>query len=190
MSYFIVPTLTIIEIIRPIIIHWWRRQRDTLRNMEFLLLSMTGDQPRRLITTIWVKHYRYTPWRRLGERMYSSYSFMTSALDGLSGQRHAPAALYPGERTPGPHWTEGWVGPRAGLDTETRGKIRCPCRGSNLDRPVVQPVARHYTDWNYNNNAPLLKQLVHYTQPAGVQPVVSKVGCAHPRGSADIMYTN
>jgi hypothetical protein len=21
------------------------------------------------------------------------------------------------------------------------------CRGSNLDRPVVQPVARHYTDW-------------------------------------------
>jgi hypothetical protein len=38
------------------------------------------------------------------------------------------------------------VGPRAGLDTEDRGKILCPCRGSNLDRPVVQPVARHYTD--------------------------------------------
>jgi hypothetical protein len=25
---------------------------------------------------------------------YSSYSFTTSALDGVSGQRHAPAALY------------------------------------------------------------------------------------------------
>jgi hypothetical protein len=24
---------------------------------------------------------------------YSSYSFSTSALDGVSGQRHAPAAL-------------------------------------------------------------------------------------------------
>jgi hypothetical protein len=53
----------------------------------------------------------------------------------------------PGERTPGPHCTGGWVGPRAGLDTEARGKIVCPCRGSNPDRPVVQPVVRHYTDW-------------------------------------------
>jgi hypothetical protein len=25
---------------------------------------------------------------------YCSYSFLTSALDGVSGQRHAPAALY------------------------------------------------------------------------------------------------
>jgi hypothetical protein len=33
------------------------------------------------------------------------------------------------------------VGPRAGLDTEARGKILWPCcRGSNPDRPVVQPV--------------------------------------------------
>jgi hypothetical protein len=30
------------------------------------------------------------------------------------------------------------MGPRAGLDTEARGKILCPCRGSNPDRPVVQ----------------------------------------------------
>jgi hypothetical protein len=48
----------------------------------------------------------------------------------------------PGERTPGTHWTGGWVGPRTGLDTEDRGKIPCPCRGSNPDLPVVQPVVR------------------------------------------------
>jgi hypothetical protein len=64
---------------------------------------------------------------------------------GVSGQSHAPAALYPGERTPGTHCTGGWVGPRAGLDTEVREKILCPCRESNPDRPVVQPVVRHYT---------------------------------------------
>jgi len=34
---------------------------------------------------------------------------------GVSGQQHAPAALYPRER-PGTHCTGGWVGPRAGLD--------------------------------------------------------------------------
>jgi hypothetical protein len=41
-----------------------------------------------------VKQSHYTPWRRLGERRYSSYSFLTSTLDGVSGQRQAPAALY------------------------------------------------------------------------------------------------
>jgi hypothetical protein len=34
----------------------------------------------------------------------------------------------PRERTPGTHCSGGWVGPRAGLDTEDRGKILCPCR--------------------------------------------------------------
>jgi len=33
----------------------------------------------------------------------------------VSGQQHAPAALYPRER-PGTHFTGGWVGLRAGLD--------------------------------------------------------------------------
>jgi hypothetical protein len=38
------------------------------------------------------------------------------------------------------------VGPRAGLDSEVRGKILCLCRGSDLDRPVVQSVVKHCTD--------------------------------------------
>jgi hypothetical protein len=38
--------------------------------------------------------------------------------------------------------TGGWVGPRAGLDTEATGKILCPCWGSNLHRPVVHPAHR------------------------------------------------
>jgi len=81
--------------------------------------------------------------------MYSSYSVTTSALDGVSAQRHAPAALCPGERNPGTHCTGGRVGPRAGLGTETTGTVLYLCRGSNLDRPVVQSVVRHYTDLSY-----------------------------------------
>jgi hypothetical protein len=54
----------------------------------------------------------------------------------------------PGERTPPyNHCTGSWVYPRAGLDTEARGNILCLCRGSNVNRPVVHPVVRHYTDW-------------------------------------------
>jgi hypothetical protein len=63
---------------------------------------------------------------------------------GVSGQCHASAALCPGERTPGTHYTGGWIGLRAGLDTDVRGKILCPCRGSNPDRPVAQTVVRLY----------------------------------------------
>jgi hypothetical protein len=72
---------------------------------------------------------------------------------GVSGQRHAPAALLPtGKGPPVPIVQE--AGPRAGLDTEASGKILCPHRGSNPDRPVVQSVVRHYTAWA--NPAPTL----------------------------------
>jgi hypothetical protein len=50
------------------------------------------------------------------------------------------------ERTPGTHCTGGYVGPRTAQDTEATGKIFCLSQGSNLDLPVIQPVARHYTD--------------------------------------------
>jgi hypothetical protein len=53
--------------------------------------------------------------RRQGERRYSSYS-LTSALDEVSGQRHARPRFAPGERTPGTHCKLGgpksWSGHR------------------------------------------------------------------------------
>jgi hypothetical protein len=61
-----------------------------------------------------------------GERMYSSYSFTISALYGGEWSASRPGrAFTPGERTPDTHCTGDWVGPRAGLDTEARGKILC-----------------------------------------------------------------
>jgi hypothetical protein len=67
---------------------------------------------------------------------------------GIAPTHSRVVSITPRSRfTPGTHCTGGWVGPRAGLDTEVRGKILCPCRGSNPDRPVLQPVVRHYTAW-------------------------------------------
>jgi hypothetical protein len=77
---------------------------------------------------------RYSHAGDKGESIYSFYSFLTSALNSVSGQRHAPAAHRP--RT---HWKGGLVGHRAGLDTEVGGKILCLCRGSN---PSGQSVVR------------------------------------------------
>jgi hypothetical protein len=83
-----------------------------------------------------------------GERRCSSYSFSTSALDGGEWSASRPGrALPPGERTPGTHYTGGWVGPRAGLDAGARRKILCLCWGSNPSRPVRSQTIKHYTDW-------------------------------------------
>jgi hypothetical protein len=50
-----------------------------------------------------------------GEQRCTSTLSLTSALDGVGGQRHAPAALHPGKK-PGTHCMGGWVGRTAGLD--------------------------------------------------------------------------
>jgi hypothetical protein len=72
----------------------------------------------------------------LRENRYSSYSFFSSALDGGAWSASRPGRALPVERTPGTHCTGGWVGLRAGLHTEDRGKIIYLCRGLNSGRAV------------------------------------------------------
>jgi hypothetical protein len=109
---------------------WWNIQNSRTVS-RFRLLSVIASWS--LVDIYIKKQSLYTPWRRLGERRYSFYSFSTSALDGGVWSASRPGrAFTPGERTPGTHCTGGWVGPR---------------RGSNPDRPVVQFLVRHYTAW-------------------------------------------
>jgi hypothetical protein len=62
-----------------------------------------------------VKCSRHTPRMALGCKRCSFYSFLTSTLEGPSGQHRAPAAVYSGGRTPRyPLWVS-WVSFRAGL---------------------------------------------------------------------------
>jgi hypothetical protein len=56
---------------------------------------------------LWVSKGKAVPLHAMealgGERRYSSYSLSTSVLDGVRGQRHAPAALLtPGKGLPVP----------------------------------------------------------------------------------------
>ena len=64
---------------------------------------------------------------------------MTAALVGVSGQQHAPAALYPWDR-PSAHCTGGWVGPRAGSG---RAENLVP---TGIRSRTVQPVVSRYTN--------------------------------------------
>jgi hypothetical protein len=81
-------------------------------------------------------------------------------LDGDEWSASRPGRFTPRERSPGTRWIGGWVGPRAVLDAVVKRKIPSPRRESNLRTPIVQHVARPYTDWaitaltnsNSNNN--------------------------------------
>jgi hypothetical protein len=53
----------------------------------------------------------------------------------------------PRERTPGTIVQEAGWAPEPVWTQRIEEKSFCLCRGSNLVRSVVQPVARHYTDW-------------------------------------------
>jgi hypothetical protein len=100
--------------------------------------SCTQRNKRYLLWNSKVKLCRYRHAGDKWERRYCSNSFLTSALNGVSGQRYASAVLYPLEKTTGTHWTGGWVSLTAGLDTEAREKIFDICRGSNPCRPVCR----------------------------------------------------
>jgi hypothetical protein len=87
-----------------------------------------------------LKMSHYTPRRR-------SYSFSTSALDRgeLSASRPGHA-LALGKGSPVPIVQEAGWAPEPVWIQRLQEKSFYLCRGSNLDRPFVQPVARHYTD--------------------------------------------
>jgi hypothetical protein len=80
-----------------------------------------------------------------GDRKHSSYSFPT--LDGEGASIMPWPRFSPGKRTPVPTVREpGWV-PEPVWTQRLEEKSSRLCRGSNLDRQVVHPVARYYTEW-------------------------------------------
>ena len=73
-----------------------------------------------------------------GKQRYSSTLSLTSALEGMSGQRHAPATLSPGKRHV-THFTGDQVGSRS-------GRVRKISSPPGFHPRSVQPVASRYTD--------------------------------------------
>jgi hypothetical protein len=80
-----------------------------------------------------------------GERRYSSYSFSTSALDGVELSASRPGrGLAPGKGSQEPIVQEaGWASEPVWAQRPEEKSFR-HCRGSNLERPVVQPVVALY----------------------------------------------
>jgi hypothetical protein len=100
--------------------------------------GLAGDvQEMSLFTCRHVKGSRYTPWRRFGWEEVQLLLFLNLGTRRGWVVTITPRPRFtPWKRAPGTHCIGGWVGPRAGLDAEVRGKILCLCRRSNSGRPV------------------------------------------------------
>ena len=102
------------------------------------------------------KRSLYNRSRRAREGVeYNCTLSSTSALDGMGGQRHAPAPLHPGKIL-STYRIEGWVGPRAGLGgceknlapTGVRSPDR-PSRSESLYRRYPGPLSGQHTEPNF-----------------------------------------
>jgi hypothetical protein len=83
-----------------------------------------------------------------GERMFSSYSLTSLALDGVKWSVSLPGrTLAPGKGPPVPIVQEAGWAPEPVWTQRLEEKAFRLCQGWNLDRLVVQSVTRHYTDW-------------------------------------------
>jgi hypothetical protein len=80
------------------------------------------------------------------ERVYRFCSFKTSALDGGEWSASRPDRALPPTKAPRYPLYRSLGGPQSRSGDRGYSKIFFLCRGSNLDRSVVQSVARHYTD--------------------------------------------
>ena len=73
------------------------------------------------------------------EKIYSSTPSLTSAIDGVVGQRHAPAALPPGK-------TRYQLYKMLGGPQGRSGRVRKISPPPGFDFRTVQPIVSHYTD--------------------------------------------
>jgi hypothetical protein len=81
----------------------------------------------------------------LGERRYSSYSFLTSALEGCEWSASRPGhALPPGKEPPVPIVQEAGWAPEP-VWTQRQEEKSSASVGDLI--PTVQFVLRHYSDW-------------------------------------------
>jgi hypothetical protein len=76
-----------------------------------------------------VKQYHNTPTEAKGGE---EVLLLLGTRGGRVVSGRARLRFTPGERTTGTHWTGGWVGIIAGMDTQVRGKILLPL-------PAIEP---------------------------------------------------
>jgi hypothetical protein len=116
------------------------------RALHIRLGCLRGNRQRQVVTfktgkKVKAKQSHNAPMEAQRERRYSSYSFSTSALYG--GEWSA-SCLVRGKDPQCPLYRK-LGGSQSRSEQRLEEKSSCLSLGSNLDGPVVQSVAKHYT---------------------------------------------
>jgi hypothetical protein len=106
----------------------------------------------------------------------------------VSGQHHAPSALYPEGKDPRVPFTGNWVDPTARLDAEGRGKVFCICFANKKQRyqPLDPNVGCRVFQIYLRKQAPLNIIMVYRKNYShNYKKIVRKVPVF---GSVEVMY--
>jgi hypothetical protein len=104
------------------------------------------------------------PQRHIGEWWYNSMHSWPRHQMEVSDQLHVPATLPPEERAPDTHWMGGWVGSIAILDVVVKREIPSPCRESNPNTLIVQPVAQSLYRLSYHGSSKKMTFTLFWTE--------------------------
>jgi hypothetical protein len=109
---------------------------------------------------------------------------------GVSGQRHAPAALYSRGKDQCTHWTEvGWA-PKLVWTQRPQEKSFASVRDETL---VVSSVVRHYTDWANKSLVTSFKLLVKLLEKICEQIFAACFRCEWKRDTkfvSEVLFLN
>jgi hypothetical protein len=96
---------------------------------------MHGCSANFVYDNIKLKLSHYTPWKRLQGEEVQLLILDLGTRSGRVVSVTARPRFSPREKTTGTHRAGCWVGPRAGPDTEVRGKILFPLHGIEPPSP-------------------------------------------------------
>jgi hypothetical protein len=139
---------TVCMFIMPIELYWIvtidKYFNMVLLDLSISLYKMITNYPTYITCVVKkLKLSHYKPWRRLGERRYSSYSISTSAVDGGEWSVSRPGhTLAPGRGPPVSIVQEAEWAPEPVWTQRLEEKSCRYCQGSYLDHLVVQSVAK------------------------------------------------
>jgi hypothetical protein len=109
-------------------------------------ISALGAQEWKRCATLWTWKRRKFSFLNTGTGGIAT-PFLTSTLNGREWSASRSCYFTSGGTVRGNHLIGGCMGPKVGLFVMEKRKISCPCRESNSESSVLQPVVRRYTDW-------------------------------------------
>ena len=109
------------------------------RSQEAISVTVSNWKPNSVMYSI--KLHLYASWSHIGGERGGGRAALTITIRTRSWVAARPGRFTPGQNVAGTNPTEGWVGPRVGLDILKNRQDSFPGRIRTPDRPACSPVS-------------------------------------------------